>query len=176
MIRAVEAAQQAMASQSTADTCYDFNFILFVTGRGEKEHLPKMFRALSASGLCGFEVKEFVPQRRGITSAQRIAEMVGSGKEIPDDDFARIGAPARRYVAQNPCHRLILIDDLEGINESEATAAFERYRKALDSGLGAHKALASVHFPVNMLEACFFADPNALNGALNPSPPVGPHQ
>ncbi len=154
---------------------YHFKFILFVTGKGEQQHLPKMFKSLSKSKICSFTVGEFVGQLRPITSPKRIPRMVGTGQQLPNGDFERIGAPARRYIQEDPCHLLMLIDDLEGISEDEAMATFNRYRKALDSGLGNDKRRASVHFLVNMLEAYFFADSNALNSALNLEPPVGPH-
>jgi len=117
----------------------------------------------------------FCRRVRGPASANYIAETNrtdGRSQQLPNRDFEEIGIPARRYIQANPCYRVILIDDLEGISEVEAIATFNRYRKALDMGLGKHKGLASVHFLVNMLEAYFFADSDALNLALNLDPPV----
>lgn len=159
------------------EPCYYFKFILLVTGAGERENLPKLFRSLSASGVCSFQTHEkIIGQRRPIKSSKKIAKMVGKPKSIiPDKDFEQIAAPARRYIQANPCHRVLLIDDLEGISEADAIATFNRYRQALDSGLGEKKNRASVHFLVNMLEAYFFADSNALNQTLQLEPPVSPY-
>jgi hypothetical protein len=154
--------------------CFHFKFILFVTGKGEKEHLPKMFRSLEKSGICSFDVKEFLGQRRPITAPKRRAEMVKTGKKIPDKDFDQIGAPARRELRANHCARVILIDDLEESGRAQAAEIFLRYRNALDSALGTEKNRASVHFLVNMLEAYFFAHIDALNSALAITPPIEP--
>ena len=152
--------------------CY-FKFILFVTGQGEKQYLPILFRTLSSSGTCSFLVKEFVPQLRPITSSKRTIYMVRTGQKLPDKDFERISSPARRYIQQDPCHRVLLIDDLENISEEEAKGTFKRYRDALNSGLNDElRRRAAVHFLVNMLEAYFFAHVEALNTALELEPPL----
>ncbi len=152
--------------------CYYFKFILFVTGQGEKEHLPKMFSSLSQSGICTFKVCEFVGQRRPITSPDRKVRMIRTGKKIPDKDLQKIGFPARKYIDEDRCNRVILIDDLEEDSKNEADEKFSRYRDAFDLALNDKKGRASVHFLVNMLEAYFFADPDALNKALKLEPPV----
>lgn len=155
-------------------TCYHFKFILFVTGRGEEQHLPKLFQQIAASGLCTFVVKEFIGQRKPITSPKRLARMVGSGQKLPDKDFQKF-APARRYVAADPCNRILFIDDLEQSSRDEVNEKFSRYRFALDTVLGDKKEHASVHFLVNMLEAYFFAHPDAINIALDVEPLIQAH-
>ncbi|MGK7872386.1 MAG: DUF4276 family protein [Xenococcaceae cyanobacterium] len=158
-----------------SEQCYHFKFILFVTGKGEKQRLSKMFDSLSSSKICTFAVKEFFGQRRPITSQKRLARMAGKGQQIPNRDFEQIGAPARRYIEHDKCNRVILIDDLEKISKDEAIETFHRYRTAFDKALKSKKGRASVHFLVNMLEAYFFAHPDALNIALALKPPVEPH-
>lgn len=152
--------------------CYHFKFILFVTGRGEEEHLPKLFSALSASGICSFVVGRRIEQLRP-RSQTRAARVVGSGRRIPNRDFERIGAPARRYIEEDRCNRLIVIDDYENISEAEARQTFDRYRAALDIGLGEKRERSSVHFLVNMLEAYFFAHSDAANVGLDLATPIG---
>lgn len=152
-------------------TCYHFKFVLFVTGRGEEQHLPKLFRQIAASGLCSFVVKEFIGQRRPITSPRRIARMVRSGQKLSKKDFYKF-APARQYIEADPCNRILFIDDLEASSRDEANEKFSRYRIALDTVLGDKKERASVHFFANMLEAYFFAHPEAVNFALEVDPPI----
>lgn len=157
-------------------TCHFFNFLLFVTGESEKEHLPKMFSSLAGSGICSFTVKVRLGQRSPVKSEKRLARMVGTGQRIPDKDFNEIGVPARRLVDDDACHYIILMDDLEHSRIEDAREIFLRYRNALDAALLSKKYRASVHFLVNMLEAYFFADPDALNRALGLRVPVLPPQ
>lgn len=155
-----------------SDACYHFQFSLFVTGRGEKQHLPKLFKSVAESRICSFIVKEFIGQLHPITSPKRLAKMVGSGKMIPDKDFEKIGAPARRYINEDQCNRVIIVDDLEEDSRPNVMDKFNRYRLALNSALQDKKDRASVHFLVNMLEAYFFAHPDAVNIALGLEPPM----
>jgi phytoene dehydrogenase-like protein len=94
--------------------------------------------------------------------------MVGSGKIIPDRDAQEIGLPARRYLQQDKCAFVILIDDLERGRAPQRQQVYERYRRALDTILapvGLQKR-ASVHFLGSMLEAYYFAHADALNVVL----------
>ncbi len=62
---------------------------------------------------------------------------------------------------------MILVDDLEASRSEDVDAVFGRYRVALDTILGeGMSAKAGVHFLVNMLEAYYFADANAVNHVL----------
>ncbi len=156
--------------------CHFFHFGLIVTGKTEREHLPKLFKSLMASGTCSFKVIGFIGQRAPITSARRKLEIVGSGKTIPSKDATQIGFPARRYLDNNQCHIVVLIDDLERHRRVQAQQVFDRYRQALDTILTTEQARrAAVHFLVNMLEAYYFADANAVNIALGLDPPLQDH-
>ena len=48
-----------------------FRIALLVTGKGEEEFLPKLFRSLEAEGHCGFQVARRIAQLRPITSAKK---------------------------------------------------------------------------------------------------------
>ena len=142
-----------------------FRFGLIVTGRGEEAFLPHLFRSLAATGRCSFQVIRRIGQRSAIISEKRILRMVGTGQRIPNKDATDIGLPARRYLA-SPATFVILVDDLEAKRKPHSQAIFQRYRDALDRMLGEQRHRASVHFLVNMLEAYYFADANAINAVL----------
>lgn len=91
--------------------------------------------------------------------------MAGTGKIIPDKDQSEIGLPARRFLQQQSTF-VVIVDDLERRRSAEIGEIFERYRLALDTMLGVHKDRASVHFFVNMLEAYYLADAQAINAVL----------
>jgi hypothetical protein len=99
-------------------------------------------------------------------SRKKQEKMVGSGKRIPDKD-AEAGLFARGYL-KGDFDYVILVDDLEHDFRDQAQAVFQRYRLALDTILDpvGLSARASMHFLVNMLEAYYFADVAAINGAL----------
>jgi hypothetical protein len=150
--------------------CSFFHFGLIVTGKGERTHLPKLFKSLMASGICTFQVIGFIGQRSPITSDKKKLKMVGSGKSIPDKDERDIGLPARRYLSTNRCAYVLLIDDLEHDRRKHVQQIFDRYRQAFDKILPEEqKHRASVHFLVNMLEAYYFADTAAVNKVLETS-------
>ncbi len=147
--------------------CHFVHFGLIVTGKGERDNLPGQFRALMATGLCTFKVVRRIGQRSPITSEKRKIEMVGRGNEIPPADTEEIGLPARTFLDADPCHMLILIDDLEYERRPIKQEVFDRYRQALDQLLNdEERSRASVHFLVNMLEAYFLADTRAMNSVL----------
>ena len=68
----------------------------------------------------------------------------------------------------------MLVDDLEHHRRDRAQQVFDRYRQALDTILLTTDRIyrASVHFLVNMLEAYYFADANAVNTILGLNPPL----
>lgn len=153
--------------------CHHFQFGLIVTGEGEREYLPRLFRSLMASGICHFKAIQFTGQRSPITSPKRKLKMVGQGKTIPDRDVTQIGLPARKYLNDHHCHFVILIDDLEYDRREQAQPIFDRYRKVFDTVLNdEQQRRASVHFLVYMLEAYYFADAKAVNAVLNLNPPL----
>jgi hypothetical protein len=156
---------------SRANACYFFRFGLIVTGKAEQEHLPKLFSSLVATGICKFEVIRQIGQRSPIEASHRRARMVGSGQTITTKDEEEIGLPARRYLGDDPCSFVILVDDLEFARRENAQQVFNRYRLAMDTILTPiQKPRASVHFLVNMLEAYYFADARAVNAVLNLQP------
>lgn len=155
-----------MQGQETtnAQTCLFFHFGLIVTGKGERDHLPKLFKSLTKSGICTFQVIGFIGQRSPISDKKKV-EMVGRGQKISNKD-AEIGFLARRYLSANRCAYVLLVDDLEHDRRNQAQQVFDRYRQVLDTILQEDKHRASVHFLVNMLEAYYFADAVAINKVL----------
>ncbi len=143
-------------------------FGLIVTGKGERDFLPSLFRTLMQGAGSSFKIIGFVGQRSPITSPSRKLLMVGTGKIIPDNDEDQIGLPARRFMRCQSCHFVILIDDIEEARRPVIAQVFERYRKALDTMLQpAERKKVAVHFFANMLEAYYFAHSAAVNQALD---------
>ena len=143
-----------------------FEFGLIVTGEGEEEFLPKLFRSLEATGRCSFRVIRRIGQRSPILSPRRQLRMIGSSKLIPDRDAEKIGLPSRKFLSSDG-RFVLLIDDLEPKRSKDIQWVCDRYRRALDSVLTENQARrASVHFLVNMLEAYYFADTQAVNAVL----------
>ena len=159
-----------MSAQDTASTesprCAYFRFGLIVTGDTEWEHLPKLFKPLMATGICHFEVIRKIEQHSPITSRRRNPIVVGTNQVIEKKDELEIGLPARGYVKRSGCHFVLLIDDLEHDRRDQTQQIFDRYRTALDTVLNDLKHRASVHFLVNMLEAYYFANTQAINAVL----------
>lgn len=141
-------------------------FGLIVTGRGEEQHLPLLFRSLTATGLCTFKVLRRIGQRSPITSPKRQLQMGKQGKLITDKDEVEIGLEARKYLTTHSNSFVLLIDDLEDDRAAKVNQVYRRYRDVLDRMLGPHKHRASVHFLANMLEAYFFANAKAVNAVL----------
>lgn len=93
--------------------------------------------------------------------------MIGAGQVIPTKDETEIGLPARRYIREQACRFVMLVDDVERARQPELAAVFTRYRRALDTLLTAdERERAAVHFFKNMLEAYYFANSEAVNAAL----------
>jgi Domain of unknown function (DUF4276) len=142
-----------------------YKFGLIVTGEGEEEFLPKLFRPLQSTGNCQFMVIRRIGQRSPVTSPKKKLKMVGSGKTIPTKDEEEIGLPARRWL-DGGGDFVILVDDLEGDRAKFRRDVFSRYKTALEVILVGKSHLASVHFLVNMIEAYYFADAKAINSVL----------
>ena len=148
--------------------CHHCTFGLIVTGEGEREFLPSLFRTLMERAGCSFKVVRRIGQRGPVTSPPRILKMVGCGRRIPTRDEDEIGLPARRFLREKPCRFVLLIDDAEASRRPKLAPVFHRYRQALDALLDpAERGRASVHFLANMLEAYYFADSRAVNAALD---------
>lgn len=102
--------------------------------------------------------------------------MAGTGKTIPDRDEQDIGLPARHFLRNQPCHFLLLIDDVEEGRRGVIKEVFIRYRTAMDTLLlSDEKQRAAVHFFANMLEAYYFAHSAAVNQALGSTVLEGDH-
>lgn len=126
-----------------------------------------LFRCLMASGRCTFEVIRQIGQRSPVRSPKKIIKMIGRGQVIPDKDAVEIGFTARRYLMSRPDAFIMLLDDLEADRVHQLVQVFRRYRDALDQTLDRRdRNRASVHFFVNMLEAYYFADADAVNKVL----------
>jgi hypothetical protein len=147
--------------------CAFCSFGLVVTGEGEELFLPRLFRSLMERSGSSFRVLSRIGQRDPVVSEFRRIKMIGSGKEIPTEDEEQIGFPARRFLRNQPCRFLVLIDDLEHDRRDNLEPVFQRYRRALDTLLKPEeRRRASVHFFVPMLEAYYFAHSAAVNTAL----------
>jgi hypothetical protein len=146
----------------TGEIC---RFGLVVTGKGEEQSLPQLFRVLMARAYCIFTVIRRVGQRSPITAQTRILKMVGAGRRIPTKDEEEIGLPMLGFLRRHPGSYAMVVDDLEGARRDVAAQVLARYRSALDEVLGPSglRARAAVHFLVNMLEAYYFADRRAVN-------------
>ncbi len=143
------------------------NIGLIVTGKGERDFLPHLFRSLTERANCSFRFVTWIGQRKPITSPKKKLKMVGAGKIIPDRDQDMIGLPARRFVCNHNTRFLILIDDVESDRRPQINQIFARYRSALDTMLTeSERSRVAVHFLANMLEAYYFADSAAVNAAL----------
>jgi Domain of unknown function (DUF4276) len=142
-------------------------FGLIVTGDTERAHLPELFSSIMQMGNCTFKVLSQIGQFTPITSEKRKLKMVGSNKELPSKDET-ITIEVSRYLKADESNRVILIDDLENRRREIIGQTFARYRNAVDQALTEdQKSRVSVHFLVNMIEAYYFADANAINSALS---------
>src|SRR5258708_4591812 len=112
--------------------CYFFYFGLIVTGEGERDHLPKLFSTLTETGICRFEVIRRVGQRSPIIAEKRKVRMVRKWPAYPTRDEEEIGIPARRYIKDDNCRFVLLVDDLEHERREKPQPVFDRYRLALD--------------------------------------------
>jgi hypothetical protein len=143
-------------------------FGLLVTGRGERQILPSLFRSLAAAYPCYFEVIGKIEQLQPRTSAKKSKKLRGLGQDngLPTRD-EEIGLIARRFLNQYPASYVLLIDDLEYRRAEHHQEVFVRYRNAFDRMLGSSQARrASVHFLVMMLEAYYFAHAEAVNSVF----------
>lgn len=157
-----------MTSQSTtpAQPYRYVKFGLIFTGETEEIYLPKLFKTLMDLGSCSFEVIRRIPQLDPRTDRKQKLTVTGvQDKKIPSKDEKEITWPAKQYLNQSNTYAIV-VDDLEHSRKSQAQAVFDRYRNALDILPPDQKYRASVHFLVNMLEAYYFADAQAINAVL----------
>jgi hypothetical protein len=157
-----------------------YHFGLIVTGEGERQHITLLFKALEASGCCTFDVIRRIGQRKP-KKTPVCTKLKIVNKTISNRDEDEISIPARCFLkketdAGKRCF-VVLIDDLEHDNRGIAREVFQRYRTALDTLLTPVNMnhLASVHFFVNMIEAYYFANAQAINGVMSPGTPLQDH-
>jgi hypothetical protein len=167
-----------MNSSNTNTPCHFYHFGLIVTGEGEAESqyskyredgLPRLFCALMTTGKCSFKVIRRIGQLSPPTSEKRLKRLsvVGTHKSIPNK-YQSISLEVRSYLSKSPCQYVLLIDDLEHERAERADPVFQRYRQILEGCLESNnqRQRVAVHLLVNMLEACYFADANAINQVL----------
>lgn len=156
--------------------CYSgFEFGLFVTGETEEQHLPGLFKILMETGICTFKVIRRIGQLNPRTSTKKhtkYLQVVNADqtmkRNLPYQD-QNIFLQARTFLSKNQCRYVLVIDDLEKDRIDIALQVFQRYREALDTLSPEQKKRASVHFLVNMIEAYYFADAQAINTVLGTS-------
>ena len=150
--------------------CAFCTFGLIVTGEGERDFLPSFFRTLMERAGCTFKVLRQIGQRSPISapSRQRELQIVGTGAKVLPKDVEEFGLEARRFLKDQPCHFVLLIDDVEAARLEVLPAIFARYRQSLDAVLipANLNSRAAVHFFANMVEAYYFAHADAVNIAL----------
>ena len=105
----------------TGEIC---RFGLIVTGKGEEESLPELFRVFMAKAYCVFSVIRRVGQRNPVTAPARLVRMVGKGQRIPTKDEEEIGLPVLLFLRRYPGSYAMLVDDLEGARRDVAAEVF----------------------------------------------------
>lgn len=146
--------------------CSPLHFGLIVSGHCEADFLPSLFRDLTERGDCVFSVRSRISQRRLIGQHHQQDVVVGTRSRILSKDIEELGRPVLTFIAANPCHFIVVIDDLED-DGMIAHEIFDRYYSILDDILGPdYRDRASMHFLCTMLEAYFFRDITAINRAL----------
>lgn len=161
-----------VASTTAAKTQWYYRFCLVVTGIGEEDFLPALFRSLASSRLCRFEVIRRIDQ---LTPSKTRLRTVGSSARISakDEDLALW---IRGYLSRASDVFILIVDDLEYDRRTQCEAVYDRYRDILNRHLlESDRRRASVHFLVNMLEAYYFAHPEAVTEALGLTSPF-PHR
>lgn len=112
-----------------------FKFGLIVTGDGERDFAPRLFKDLASTGKCTFVILRQTGQRNPISAKKQLA-YIKTGKKIPDKD-AEIICMARGWLLTDPSRRVIWLDDLESSQRQNAHSKFQRLRQALMLSLAA---------------------------------------
>ncbi len=162
-----------MSAASGSPPAWPFlRFGLLVTGEAEEAHAHMLFRSLEATGICNFAVIRRVNQLRPRTSARRL-KVTGTTQPVTKRAEEEISFPTRRHLRESVHNFVILLDDLEHDSRTMVREVCKMYRKALDHVLKQDEpSRASMHFLVNMLEAYYFGDPDAVNAVLALNPPL----
>jgi hypothetical protein len=143
-----------------------YRFGLLVTGKGEREGLQSLLRQLNDDGHSMFKVVAKIEQLSP-RSTQALVPLKITGKQqnLPrrDEEIAlRV-----RAELQGNLDFVILVDDLEQSRREQVEAVIDRYSAAGKLLLKVdEKHRFSVHLLINMMEAYFFADPQAVEQVL----------
>jgi hypothetical protein len=143
-----------------------YRFGLLVTGIGEREGLPSLLRQLNDDGHSTFKVVAKIEQLSP-RSAQAFVPLKVTGKQqnLPSRDQEL--ALRVRAALQGNLDFVILVDDLEQSRRQQVEAVIDRYSTAGRLLLKDNeKHRFAVHLLVNMMEAYFFADTNAVEHVL----------
>jgi hypothetical protein len=114
------------------------------------------------------QAPKFIGQHSPRKANMSALKIVGTDKKITNALETKVSIPARTWLLQNPDCFVLLIDDLESSRIHMAQEVFTNYRSALDKALPTQELRdrVSVHFFINMLEAYYFAHPEAVNDVL----------
>ncbi len=145
-----------------------YRFGLLVTGKGEREGLPGLLRQINDDGHSTFKVIAKIEQLSPRDSEKDVIplKIVGTQKKLPtrDQDIAlRVRSALQEQVQVD---FIILVDDLEKDRREQVDAVVDRYSTAGKLLLGEERYRFSVHLLVNMMEAYFFADTDAIKEVL----------
>ena len=147
-------------------------FHLLVTGKGERDFIGRLLGAVVEGHAAAFMRPEFVGQWTTGQQSRKELKVTGTLKHIPTEFERKVTLQTAQWLRKDPDCFVLLIDDLEHSRAPAAQEVFAYYRSALDKALGEDddpKRRASVHFLVNMLEAYYFAHPEAVNQVLGTS-------
>ena len=150
---------------------------LFVTGKGEREFtrdlLGPVVHELSANVAATEFIGQFSPRQVPVRAALKVA---GTQREVPSKLEEKLSLPAAARLRADPRCLVLVIDDLEADRAAIAKDVFDNYRAALDKCVRdeSMRRRAAVHFFVNMVEAYYFAHPEAVNHVLGTT--LGAHE
>lgn len=147
-------------------------FHLLVTGKGERDFIGRLLGAVIEGHTATFTRPEFIGQWTPGQQSRKELKVTGTLKHIPTEFERKVTLQTAQWLRKDPDCFVLLIDDLEHSRAPVAPEVFAYYRSALDKALGVDDGLkrrTSVHFLVNMLEAYYFAHPEAVNQVLGTS-------
>ena len=139
---------------------------LFVTGKGEQEFIRDLLgpvvHDLSATVATAEFIGQFSPRK---VLAGVPLKVVGTQRVVPTQLEERLSLPAAAWLRADPRCLVLVIDDLEGDRAVIAPNVFDNDRAALDKCVRdeSMRRRTAVHFFVNMVEAYYFAHPEAVN-------------
>lgn len=147
------------------DTWRRATFFLIVTGEGERESLPELFRRFCywSHGLATFQVLRRIGQYRPKKSSRHIE--LGTLIPIPDK-ITEAWLHSRKHLASDDSF-VLLVDDLEWNDRNDIQHIFELYRprQELFGPLSAENRVG-VFFLRMMLEAYYWSDLRSVEEIL----------